>query len=247
MPQKPHTIPSTPHRGSGVLPAMVSGGRCSVGAVTIQNSKFLIQNPLPSAPVSIQNSKFKIPHSLPSAPLTFPTLSTILHPHEHGQNPLDPRSSQHRTSQGSRHCGEPRSGLSRAGGRPHETAHDQARWCRTQGGTEHQDRRFQGRDDQVDVPLLDRPDGYHRRSHQVPQVGLSPVAAVCDRRRPQGRDAAPSRSHSRGSASPREPLCNFRQDDRISRIYRSFWTELTKLTEFRTQNCLRHANFKLNS
>jgi hypothetical protein len=34
MPQKPHTIPSTPHRGSGVLPAMVSGGRCSVGAVT---------------------------------------------------------------------------------------------------------------------------------------------------------------------------------------------------------------------
>jgi hypothetical protein len=74
----------------------------------------------------------------------------------------------------------------------------------------------------VDVPLLDRPDGHHRRPHQTPPVGLSPVAAVCDRRRPQGRDAAPSGSHSRGfaapSASPREPLCNFRQDDRICRI-----------------------------
>ena len=36
----------------------------------------------------------------------------------------------------------------------------------------------------------------------APRVGLSSVAAVYDRRRPQGRDAAPSGSHSRGSAAP---------------------------------------------
>jgi hypothetical protein len=67
----------------------------------------------------------------------------------------------------------------------------------------------------VDVYSLDCANLRHRRAYQTPPVGLSPVAAVCDRRRPQGRDAAPS-------ASPREPLCNFRQDDRICRIYRSF-------------------------
>jgi hypothetical protein len=81
----------------------------------------------------------------------------------------------------------------------------------------------------VDVYPLDRANLRHRRPHQTPPVGLSPVAAVCDRRRPQGRDAAPSGSHSCGSAAPSapprlrvNPLCNFRQDDRICRINRSF-------------------------
>jgi|GEM_PF-5092130 len=109
MPQKPHTIPSTPHRGSGVLLAMVSVAavcdrRRPQGRDASPSAKSAKSADLPS-PVSIQNSKFKIPHSLPSALLTFPTLSTILHPHEHGQNPLDPRSSQHRASSSPRHCG----------------------------------------------------------------------------------------------------------------------------------------------
>ena len=39
----------------------------------------------------------------------------------------------------------------------------------------------------------------HRGSGVLP--AMVSVAAVCDRRRPQGRDAAPSGSHSRGSAA----------------------------------------------
>jgi hypothetical protein len=44
----------------------------------------------------------------------------------------------------------------------------------------------------VDVYPLDCANLRHRRPHQTPPVGLSPVAAVCDRRRPQGRHTAPS-------------------------------------------------------
>jgi len=232
MPQKPHTIPSTPHRGSGVLPAMVSGGRCSVGAVTrhsgcaapsapprlrVNPSTLLDASPSAKSaksaksadlPSSIQNSKFKIPHSLPSAPLTFPTLSTILYPHEHGQNPLDPRSCQHRTSQGSRHCGMfgvgPQ-GVSDSGLSSRSSSIAQSHHERSYSGLAGFHSRGQKRDHPVDVYPLDRANLRHRRAHQTPPVGLSPVAAVCDRRRPQGRDAAPSGSHSRGSAAPSAP------------------------------------------
>ena len=179
MPRQPHTIPSTLHRGSGVLPAMVSGGRCSVGAV------------------SIQNSKFKIPHSLPSAPLTFPTLSTILHPHEHGQNPLDPRSSQHRASSSPRHCGMfgvGRQGMSDSGLSSRSSSIAKSHHERSYSRLEGLHSRGQKRDHQVDVYPLDCANLRHRRAHQTPPVGLSPVAAVCDRRRPQGRHTAPSAS-----------------------------------------------------
>jgi hypothetical protein len=174
MPQQPHTIPSTPHRGSGVLPAMVSGGRCSVGAV------------------SIQNSKFKIPHSLPSAPLTFPTLSTILHPHEHGQNPLDPRSSQHRASSSPCDCGMlgvGRQGMSDSGLSSRSSSIAKSHYEGSLPRLLVIAEQIQSQDDQVDVYSLDRTVHLCIRRHQVP---LTPVAAVCDRRRPQGRHTAPS-------------------------------------------------------
>jgi hypothetical protein len=62
---------------------------------------------------------------LPVAPLT-PTAPTSFPPDEHRQNPLHPGSRQHRSAQGSRHCGELGSGPARAGGRPLESPHDQA-------------------------------------------------------------------------------------------------------------------------
>jgi hypothetical protein len=53
----------------------------------------------------------------------------------------------------------------------------------------------------VDVYPLDCANLRHRCPHQTPQVGRSPVAAVCDRRRSQGRDAAPSGSQASGAES----------------------------------------------
>jgi hypothetical protein len=66
----------------------------------------------------------------------------------------------------------------------------------------------------VDVYPLDCANLRHRRPHQTPQVGLSPVAAVCDRRRPQGRDAAPSGPNKGAWASrPCRPKASLPIDD----------------------------------
>ena len=171
---------------TGVPPVIVpTGGRCSVSAQASGAESAVLSHagrrdasPTPSrrSAASPLDARLSSLDSSPSsatrhsrfAALTSPTLSTILHPHEHGQNSFDSRSSSDRAAQGSRHCGEPRSGLSRTGGRPHEAAHDQAGRSRPPHGTEHQDRRFQGRDDQVDVSLLDRTDHSHRCAHQTP-------------------------------------------------------------------------------
>ena len=90
MPQKPHTIPSTPPRGSGVLPAMVSvaavcdrrrpQGRDAApsgsnkGAWASRPCRPKASLPIDdlsirssTAPISIQNPKSKIQNPLPSA------------------------------------------------------------------------------------------------------------------------------------------------------------------------------------
>jgi len=206
MPQKPHTIPSTLHRGSGVLPAMVSVAavcdrRRPQGRDASPSAKSAKSADL-SSPVSIQNSKFIIQNSLPSAALTFRTLSTILHPHEHGQNPLDSRSSQHRASQGPRHCGMfgvGRQGMSDSGLSSRSSSIAKSYYEGNLQRVLDIAERIQAQDSSGDNYPLDRTNVPHSR---YGQIVLTPVAAVCDRRRPQGRDASPSAKSAKSADLP---------------------------------------------
>ena len=280
MPQKPHTIPSTPHRGSGVLPAMVSvaavcdrrrpqgrdaapsgshsrgsaagsavvpdgplpcstgvvrlwsakptpsgppvivptGGRCSVSAQASGAASAVLSHagrrdasPTPSrrSAASPLDARLSSLDSSPSSAtrhsrfpaLTFPTLSTILHPHEHGQNPLDPRSSSDRAAQGSRHCGV--SGVGRQG-MPDSGLGIQASFISKSCYEQNLQRllviaeRIQGQNHPVDVYSLDRTVHLRFRRHQV---SLIPVAAVCDRR-PAGSAVVPDGPHPCSTGFP---------------------------------------------
>ena len=135
-------------------------------------------------------------HQLPatrhsrSAAFTCPTLSTILHPHEHGQNPLDPRSSSDRAAQGSRHCGVSgvgRQGMSDSGLGTRASFISKSCY---EGNLQRLlviAERIQGQNHPVDVYSLDRTVHLRFRRHQV---SLIPVAAVCDRR-PAGSAVVP--------------------------------------------------------
>jgi len=214
MPQKPHTILSTLHRGSGVLLAMVS-----VAAVC-DRRRPQGRDAAPSGSQASGAESAVTRHQLPatrnsvSAPLTFPTLSTILHPHEHGQNPLDPRSSQHRTSQGSRHCGMfgvGRQGVSDSGLSSRSSFIAKSYYEENLQRVLDIAERIQAQDSSGDNYPLDRTNVPHSR---YGQIVLTPVAAVCDRRRPQGSHAAPSGSNKGAWASrPCRPKASLPIDD----------------------------------
>ena len=151
--------------------------------LVIDSSRRSAASPLDSSPSSAtRHSRF--------AALTFPTLSTILHPHEHGQNSFDSRSSSDRAAQGSRHCGV--SGVGRQG-MPDSGLGTRASFISKSGYEGNLQRllviaeRIQGQNHPVDVYSLDRTVHLRFRRHQV---SLIPVAAVCDRR-PAGSAVVP--------------------------------------------------------
>ena len=135
-------------------------------------------------------------HQLPAtrhsrfAALTCPTLSTILHPHEHGQNPFDPRSRRIRASSSPRDRGM--FGVGRRG-MPDSGLGTRASFISKSCYEGNLQRllviaeRIQGQDHPVDVYSLDRTVHLRFRRYQVP---LTPVAAVCDRR-PAGNAVVP--------------------------------------------------------
>ena len=182
-------VPDGPLPSITGVPLVIDSSRRS--AASVLDARL---SPLDSSPSSAtRHSRF--------AAFTCPTLSTILHPHEHGQNSFDSRSSSDRAAQGSRHCGV--SGVGRQG-MPDSGLGTRASFISKSCYEGNLQRllviaeRIQGQNHPVDVYSLDRTVHLRFRRHQV---SLIPVAAVCDRRRPQGRDAAPSGSHSRGSAA----------------------------------------------